>query len=327
MRVRIGHPGLTAEIWTRGAALNALEVPDGSGGVESIVLGCRDEAARDASPAYLGEIVGPFGNRIEGASFTLDGRTHALDPNFVGKHTLHGGRAGFSRCDWTVVDRSDDAVTLRLDWSDEAGSHPGPIEVLATYRVAGATLTLITEARSDAPTVANVVGHPYFTLQPGGTVDDHVLQIAASSYVAVDAEAIPLAESPVPVEAEFDLRAGRALADSYASSHPQLLQFGGFDHCWVLDGEGMRPVASLTCVASGRRLLIETDQPGLQVYGGMGLGEPATIGPDGPYEARSGVALETQNLPNAPHRPDFPSSVLRPGEVQRAEVRWTIDTL
>ncbi len=326
-RVRIGHDGLTAEIWTLGAALNAVEVPDGSGGVTSVVLGCRDEDARRASAAYLGEIVGPYGNRIARATFTLDGQTHALDPNFAGVHTLHGGTAGFSRQEWTVDELSDDSVTLGLIWRDTAGSHPGTITVRATYTVTGDTLTLVTEARSDAPTVTNVVSHPYFNLG-SATVDDHVLQVAASRYVNVDAEAIPLPDAPMPVQGDLDLREGRGLADSYASNEPQLTQFGGLDHCFVLDGEGMRPVASLTCPASGRRLLIETDQPGLQVYGGMGLGgDPRTAGPDGPYENRAGVALETQNLPDAPNRPDFPSAVVRPGEVQRAEVRWTFSTL
>jgi len=324
MRVRIGHPGLTAEIWTLGAALQAVEVPDAAGEVSSVVLGCRDEAARLESTAYLGEIVGPFGNRVAGASFVLDGETYHLDPNWVGKHTLHGGAAGFNRQDWTIEARTAEAVTLGLDWTDRAGHHPGPIRVRVTYAVEGSTLTLVTEATTDASTVANVVSHPYFNLSSGASagVDDHVLRVAAETYLPVDAEAIPLPEAPAPVAGDLDLRAGRPLAESYASSDPQLVQFGGFDHCFVLDGSGMRRVASLSCEASGRRLVIETDQPALQVYGGMGLAAPATEGPRGPYAARAGVAIETQGFPDAPNRPDFPSTVLRPGEVQRRETRW-----
>lgn len=326
-RIRIGGGRLTAEVWTLGGALQAVEVPDAEGSLASVVLGCRDEEARLASKAYLGEIVGPFGNRVSNATFTLDGQAHRLDPNFADKHTLHGGSAGFSRQQWQVVEQSADAVTLHLTWRDTAGNHPGTFDVSARYSVDGDTLTLVTEARSDAPTVANVVSHPYFNLG-AATVDDHVLTIAAARYVNVDAEAIPLPDAPVPVAGDLDFRHGRALAGSYGSDDPQLAQFGGVDHCFVLDGEGMRQVARLSCEESGRVLSIATDQPGLQVYGGMSVGgEPLTVGPDGPYVNRAGVALETQNLPDAPNRPDFPSSVLRPGEVQRSEVRWTFGLL
>lgn len=321
-KIRIGGARLTAEIWTLGAALQSVEVPDASGRVSSVVLGCRDEAARRASTAYLGEIVGPYGNRIAGARFSLDGRTHRLDPNFRGRHTLHGGSAGFNRQVWEVVERSGDAVKLLLTWHDTAGDHPGGFEVTAKYRVADDTLTLVTETRCDAPTVANVVSHPYFNLG-SPSVDDHVLRLAASRYVNVDADAIPYPDAPVPVRGDLDLRRGRALAGTYVSGDPQLTQFGGLDHCFVLDGAGMREAATLSCAASGRSLVISTDQPGLQVYGGMGLADPVTEGTEGPYRARAGVAIEAQNLPDAPNRPDFPSPVLNPGDVQRAEVRWT----
>ncbi len=324
---RIGHADLTAEVWTLGAALQAVEVPDRDGTVSSVVLGCRDEAARRASQAYLGEIVGPYGNRISGASFTLDGATHHLDANFLGKHTLHGGSAGFSTRDWEVEDRCADAVTLRLDWRDTAGAHPGRFTVRATYRVEGHTLSLVTETTSDAPTVANPVSHPYFNLG-SPTVDDHVLQVAASWFLPGSHESIPTPDAPAPVRGPLDLRDGQVLSLLYHSDDPQLAQFGGPDHCFVLEGEGMRPVASLACAASGRRVTIETDAVGLQVYGGMFLAdEPLTYGPDGePYAARAGAALETQGFPDAPNRPDFPTTVLRPGEVQRAEVRWTFTT-
>ncbi len=326
-RIRIGGDRLTAEIWTLGAALQSVEVPDAEGAVASVVLGLRDEEARRSSKAYLGEIVGPFGNRISHASFTLDGTTHELDANFAQKHTLHGGSAGFSTHEWEVLAATEDSVTLGLVWSDTAGAHPGTITVRATYCVSGDTLALVTEATTDAPTVINVVSHPYFNLG-SPTVDDHVLQVAASRFVNVDGEAIPQADAPVDVRGELDLRDGKALSLTYSSSDAQVSQFGGLDHCFVLDGEGLRPVASLTCPATGRRLVIETDQPGLQVYGGMSLGEePLTEGPDGPYANRAGVALETQNLPDAPNRPDFPSAVLRPSATQRTEVRWSFSTI
>ena len=285
MRVRIGHPGLTAEIWTLGAALQAVEVPDAAGEVSSVVLGCRDEAARLESTAYLGEIVGPFGNRVAGASFVLDGETYHLDPNWVGKHTLHGGAAGFNRQDWTIEARTAEAVTLGLDWTDRAGHHPGPIRVRVTYAVEGSTLTLVTEATTDASTVANVVSHPYFNLSSGASagVDDHVLRVAAETYLPVDAEAIPLPEAP---------RVGNAA-------------------CGVAQLRSVR--------SSARHRDRPTRAPGVRRHG---PGRSGNRGSARSYAARAGVAIETQGFPDAPNRPDFPSTVLRPGEVQRRETRW-----
>jgi aldose 1-epimerase len=135
-----------------------------------------------------------------------------------------------------------------------------------------------------------------------------VLTIAADTYLPVDDELIPTADAPAPVEGRFDLRNGRTVGEIVAA--------GGVDHCFVLDGTGLRPVASLVDPASGRRLDIATDEPGLQVYDGRGLDE---IG----YPAYGGLAIETQNFPDAPNRPDFPSTLLRPGQLRTSRTVWT----
>lgn len=306
-RFRIGTGAVSAEIWTLGAALNALWAPDRTGEVASVVLGHADEAERRASKAFLGEIVGPFGNRIANARFTIDGVAYQTERSFLGRHSLHSGSAGFHRQEWTVLDADADHVRLALNWSDTTGEHPGPIHAAISYRIEGNAFSYSIEVTTEAPTVVNVVAHPYVNLAGSGTTVDQVLSIAAQSYLPVDDDLIPTAQAPAPVTGRFDLRAGKTMGDIIAA--------GGMDHCFALDGTGLRPVASLVDPATGRRLEIETDEPGLQVYDGRGLSD---IG----YPAYGGTALETEGFPDAPNRPDFPSTVLRPGQTRTSTTVW-----
>jgi aldose 1-epimerase len=307
-KLRIGTGAVTAEVWTLGAALNAVWAPDRDGQTAQVVLGHAEEAERLASTAYLGEIVGPFGNRIRDGRFSLDGVSYQLERNFLGRHSLHSGSAGFHRQEWTVVEADADQVRLTLTWSDTTGEHPGPVHAAVTYRAVGDTLAYDIEVSADVTTVVNVIGHPYLNLAGAGTIADHILTIAADTYIPVDDDLIPSADAPAPVEGRFDLRHGQTLSD--------VIIAGGLDHCFVLDGTGVRPVASLVDPASGRRLDIATDEPGFQVYDGRGLDE---IG----YPAYGALALETQHFPDAPNRPDFPSTLLRPGELRTSRTVWT----
>jgi aldose 1-epimerase len=311
-KVRIGTGAVTAEIWTLGAALNAVWAPDRDGTIAQVVLGHTDEAERLASTAYLGEIVGPYGNRIRDARFAIDGVSYQLERNFLGKHSLHSGSAGFHRQEWAVAEADADHVRLTLTWSDTTGEHPGPIHAAVTYRAEGNALSYDIEVSTDSPTVVNVISHPYLNLAGQGTVADEVLTVAADTYLPVDDELIPTADAPAPVEGRFDLRNGQTVG--------QIIGAGGVDHCFVLGGTGLRQVATLVDPASGRRLDIATDEPGLQVFDGRGLDE---IG----YPAYGGLAMETQNFPDAPNRPDFPSTLLRPGEVRTSRTVWRFSTI
>jgi aldose 1-epimerase len=307
-KVRIGTDAVTAEIWTLGAALNGVWVPDRDGNLADVVLGHGDEAARRAGKAYLGEVVGPYGNRIRDGRFTLDGRSYQLEQNFLGRHSLHSGSAGFHRQEWTLTDVAADHVRLELTWSDVTGEHPGPVHAAVTYTAAGDTLAYDIEVTADVPTVVNVIAHPYLNLAGGGTVEHHVLTIDADSYLPVDEELIPTTDAPAPVADRFDLRHGRTVADIVAE--------GGLDHCFVLNGTGLRQVAALMDPSSGRRMEIATDEPGLQVFDGRSLD---AVG----HQAYGGLAMETQQFPDAPNRPDFPSTVLRPGERRTSRTVWT----
>jgi len=328
--IDIGHDRLLASIWTVGAALNSLWVPDRAGRMASVVLGFSNLTDRLRGVDYLGEVIGPYANRIAGGRFVLDGVTHELARN-EGDTCLHGGPDAFNRQTWRVEAADRDHVRLALDWPDGRNGFPGPIHAEASYGVDGPTLTHTIRATAERPTVVNLVAHPYFNLsgrlQP---VHDHELAVAAASYLPVTPEGIPLPTAPAPVAGSLDLRRPRLLGDVVTSDHPQVLRRGGLDFAFVLDTPAagrLTPAAVLTHAGSGRRLAVETDFPALHVYSAQGLDDPRVALPQGVPGPFTGLALEAEEFPDAPNRPDFPSTLLRPGEVYERTTRWTFSVL
>jgi aldose 1-epimerase len=323
--IPIGHDGCLAVIWTTGAAVNSVHVPDQSGRLGPVVLGYNSANDRLVGEAYLGEIVGPIANRIAGGRYTLDGTEHVLELNDRGQ-SLHSGSSGLHRRSWRVLDRGPLFVRLGFDWPAEAVGIPGPIHIEILYSVTDSTLTHEVTATTETPTVVNIVSHPYFNL--GGrlaSIGDHELQVKASRYIPVDEQSIPLPSAPALVVGSLDLRQARRLADVLDSDHPQIRRCHGLDHAYILESSEpgvVRPAAVLRHPRSGRTLQFETDYPALQVYTGQGLDDDNIAVPPGTPVPFGGIAIETEDLPDAPNRPDFPSIVLRPGEVYHRTTRW-----
>lgn len=315
--ITIGHARCRVDIWTLGAAVNGLWVPDRAGALGRVCPGYATADERLAARSYLGEIVGPVANRIAGAAFTLDGVTFATDRN-EGENTLHSGPGGLHRLTWAVADQGEDHVRLAVDWPAGRGGFPGPLHLAVEYRVDGQTVTHVITATAEAPTLANICAHAYFNLS--GSPDpmlDETLAVAAGRYLPVGPGLIPLPSAPAPVEGPLDLRRPRRLGDLVTDPHPQIAAAGGLDHAFVLDAPGLDQVAvELADPSSGRRLRLATDCPAVQVYSGHGLPVP--------YGA---IAIEAEDYPGAPGRPDFPSIALRPGEEYRRETRWTFDVV
>ncbi|WP_369197225.1 aldose epimerase family protein [Streptomyces djakartensis] len=289
-------------VLTYGGIVQSVEVPDRDGRAGDVVLGFGDLDGYLAHPEpCLGALVGRYANRIAGGRFVLDGRTYALEPN-NGPNSLHGGARGFDKRVWDAEADGRHGVRLsRVSPHGEEG-FPGRLDVSATYTLDGSgALRIAYEAVTDAPTVVNLTNHSYFNLAGSGHAGGHELRLAASRYTPVDAELIP-AGSPAEVTGtRFDFRAGRRTGT-------------GYDHNFVLDkGVTDAPVeaAELYDPVSGRVLTVATTEPGLQLYTGDHLA--------GPFAPGDGVALETQHFPDSPNRPEFPSTVLRPGEVFRSE--------
>jgi aldose 1-epimerase len=254
----------------------------------------------------------------------LDGHEHRLATNDGANH-LHGGRRGFDRRTWTVVEtRGGEAAVARfqLTSADREEGYPGQLTATVTYTLApDDTLRIDYEATTSTTTVVNLTQHSYFNLagEAAGDALAHEIEISADEVCAIDRGLIPTGELRTVAGTPFDLRESRSIASALSQTDPQLRVAGGFDHCFALrgwrDGRGsLRRACTLTDPRSGRRLRVDTDQPGVQFYSGNFL-DGTALGPAGrAYGRHAGVCLETQHFPDAPNRPEFPSIVLRPGE-------------
>jgi len=325
--------GVTASVLTYGAVIQALNVPGPGGkaedgGAANVVLGYDKLADYVESSYYFGCVVGRFANRIAGGRFVLDGREYRLPINDGDRpNALHGGPEGFHRRVWdarALVEADRVGVELSLVSEDGEQGYPGRLDVQLRYVLAGGALYIDYQAVAQSPTVLNLTNHSFFNLSGdgSGTIDEHVLTLAAAQYLPVDAALIPL-DAALPVAGTpFDFTSGAALGARLDDPHEQLKGAGGYDHCYLLDGgRAVEPrlVGSLADPASGRAMELLTTEPGVQLYTANAL-PSEVVGISGRhYGPRAAVALETQHFPDAPNRPEFPSTVLLPGKTFRSQ--------
>jgi len=309
---------LTALDW--GGIVTGLWAPDFSGRVDNVVLSLGGlDAYLAGAGSHLGVIAGRYANRIAGASFELDGQRHALVAN-DGPNCLHGGPAGFGASLWRGLAQppgADGSVSLLLELLSPQGDmgFPGNLHVSVRYTL-GADMSwrIDYEATTDSPTVINLTSHAYFNLAgaEAGSALEHQLSLNASRYAVPDATGIPLRHAGVD-GTPFDFRRERTIRADV-----------GYDHNWLLDHplDGrLHAAASLSDPASGRRMDILTTEPAIQFYAGTWLDGSLRSPAGRPYLRGAGVCLETQHSPDSPNRPvdpDWPSTVLRPGEVFRS---------
>lgn len=310
----LDNGALAVRFLDRGGIITAIEAPDRNGRRANVVVALPDATAYATRNGtyYLGALIGRYAGRIAGARFAIDGHVHQLAAN-DGANALHGGgRGGFDTEIWSVEPIDAAGAVLRLISSAGAGGFPGRLEVSVTYRLQGAALRIDYAARTDAPTVINLTNHSYFNLAGGGSVLGHHLEIAADRIAELDAAAIPTGRF-VPVSGTaFDFRASRPIGAGRGG-------FPGYDHSWILGNDGMlAPAARLADPLSGRTLDLLTTEPTLHAYTADHF-DGADQGAEGaPLIAHRGIALEAQHLPDSPNRPDFPSTLLRPGETFRS---------
>ena len=305
---RLANSAVAIEILPLGATLHRLEVrlPDGTW--RNILLGRDDLTAPDAS--YLGSTLGRVANRIANARFTLDGTTYQLTAN-EGPNQLHGGPGGFSEVRWQVDSVTPDSVALSLVSPDGDQGYPGAVTATAMFSLLDSGAQVVYTATTDAPTVVSMTTHPYFNLDAAGTTDDHVLTVPASRYTPTAGDGIPTGELRDVAGSAADFRTGRPLgAARLAAQAEGITRNGGFDHNFVVDGDGLREHVQLVG-ASGLELVVRSDAPAVQIYGGDHLG-------------RTGVAIEPQRFPDTPNHTNFGSAVLRPGETYRTTTQWLV---
>ena len=319
---------VTARVLTYGGILQSLEFPDHRGRVRNVVLGFADLEGylADNNPGpYFGALIGRYGNRIAGGRFTLDGVEHQLPLN-NGPNSLHGGTDSFDKRVWSATPVFGDGTVglrLSLDSPDGDQGYPGNLHVEVTYTLDRfAQLTLDYLATTDAATVVNLTNHSYWNLagEGSGTALDHELTIHAGGFTPVDETLIPTGEIAPVAGTPMDFRSPRRIAARIRQPYQQILFGQGYDHNWVLDraGDGLEEAAVLHDPRSGRTLRVSTTEPGLQFYSGNFLDATLVGTGGGVYRQGDGVALETQHFPDSPNQPDFPSTVLRPGEEYRS---------
>lgn len=290
--------GLTARILTWGGILQDLRL---DGVPYSLVLGFADLECYLNSKAYLGANVGRFANRIANGQAKIAGRAYQLDGNFLGKHLLHGGRAGADRQIWKPVSYTENTLSLELVLADGHMGFPGELTVSLHYRLlADACLELEFIARTTTPTLCSFAHHSYFNLDGAGSIQNHCLQIQAEQYLPVDAEAIPTGEIAAVEHTAFDFRKLKPI--NWQQAH--------YDHnfCISHQPQALREVAYLQG-KKGIGMHLLTTEPGLQFYDGAYL--------DSGYAPYAGLALEPQAWPDAPNHVHFPSAELRPEQIYR----------
>ncbi|MFC5729469.1 MULTISPECIES: aldose epimerase family protein [Nocardioides] len=322
-------PGPELHLLDVGATVQRLIVTGGDGLRRDVALGLPDAAAVRASTDYIGSIVGRYANRVAHGRLSVDGREMVLPANDRGHH-LHGGPDGFHTRAWRVVEHSESSVLFELVSPDGDAGYAGELTARARYSVTADSVELDLTATTTAPTVVNLTSHAYLNLNGAGTIDDHVLTVAASRYTPVDETSIPTGDHASVEGTPFDLRRPTRLGERVRSAHPEMRAARGIDHNLVVDGSGWRSVAVLDSPATRTRMELWSDQPGLQVYTGNFF-DGSSLDRDGrSLRQGDGIALEPQrhpDTPNHPSGPDWPSAVLRPGESYRSRIAWVFSAL
>lgn len=311
--------GLSLSAITFGGIVTRLMVPGRDGRQDNVVLGFDRLADYVERNPHFGTIVGRYGNRIAQGRFVLDGQVHQL-PRNDGENCLHGGPGSFGTRLWQAEPAADGSAALLLRYTSDDGEEgfPGRLQVAVRYTLGeDASWRIDYEATTDRPTVVNLTHHAYFNLAGGGSALQHRLMLAASRYNEVGPGLIPTRVAGVE-GTPFDFRTPAPIEARIREGHPQLALGRGYDHNWWLDAPAdgsLRTAARLEDPASGRAMTVETTEPAIQFYSGNFL-DGTLLGSGGRlYRQGDGLCLETQHSPDSPNRPEWPSTVLRPGEV------------
>ena len=311
--------GLKATITPYGGKVISLWVPDKNGNLGDIVLGYDSASQYPAGNPYFGALIGRYGNRIGKGQFTLDGTTYQLETN-NGANALHGGPGGFHNVMWDVVEVKPNSIALAYTSADGEEGYPGTLQAKVIYTLTDDNeLSIDYEATTDQPTIVNLTHHSFFNLAGEGKGDilNHELQIMADTFTPVDEGLIPTGELKPVAGTAFDFNKPTAIGARIDQQDDQLKYGKGYDHNWVLkrEGTGLSLAAVVTEPTTGRVMEVWTTEPGLQFYSGNFLN-----GSDGgkggkQYQFRTAFCLEAQHFPDSPNKPEFPSTLLRPGSV------------
>ncbi len=311
--------GMEVRLASYGARITSIKVPDRSGTFADVVLGFDtvDPYRTSVKKPYLGVTLGRYAGRIAEGRFTLDGVEHVLAQNSGPNHN-HGGITGFDKVVWDAKPIPK-GVQFHYTSPDGEEGYPGTLDVTVTYTLTDLNELIIDyRATTDRATPVNLSNHSYFNFAGEGsdTVLDHELMIDADAMLLIDKTSVPTGKIAPAADTPFDFREPKPVGRDIDQPNEQLANGSGYDHTFVLNPEngGKKPAAILYDPVSGRKMQVFTDQPGLQLYTANFL-DGSLIGKSGrPYLKRCALCLETQHFPDSPNQPQFPNTILRPGE-------------
>lgn len=314
--------GLEMNVTNYGGIVVSLLVPDKNGDMVDVVTGYKTLNEYLTNPVnFFGAAIGRYGNRIGGATFTLNDKVYTLAKN-NGENSLHGGEKGY----WGVVWEANqvDASTLELTYLSVDGEegYPGNLKIKIVYQLTDNNEFAIEYyATTDATTVVNLTHHSYFNLsgEGSGTINDHVMYLNSAYYTPTDAGLIPTGEIAPVAETPMDFTTPTVIGERVNADFEALTLAKGYDHNWVINKqkEGIELAAKVTSPVSNITMEVLTDQPAIQFYGGNFMDGKVSGKAGKPYNFREAFCLETQHYPDSPNKPDFPSTVLNPGEQYR----------
>lgn len=299
-----------------GARLVSLFVPDKDEKPTNVVVGFNGIAEYDQSTEpYFGATVGRFANRIARGEFTLNNHTYHLSINNA-PNTLHGGVNGFQYKLWKVTQPNKQTLVFNYLSKDGEEGFPGNLAVEVIYSLTDNNeLKIQYIATTDKPTVVNLTNNSFFNLngEGSGTIENHLLQINANAYTPVDSRLIPTGKIEDVMFTPFDFTVAKNIGRNLNRPNEQLTYGNGYDHNFVLNGNGMKPAAIVIGDKSGIMMEVFTNEPGLQFYSGNYMQGKNKLR-KGVDDFRTAFCLETQHFPDSPHHKNFPSTMLNPGE-------------
>lgn len=312
---------LEVHVSTLGATITRMITKNREGRAVDVILGM--ERAEDyesqeyvTSGAYLGAGIGRYGNRIAKGKFAIEGKEYQLAVNNGANH-LHGGICGFDKKIWNVMDRNSAMLALRYVSPDGEENYPGNLTADICFEVVGKELRIHYKAVTDQKCYVNLTHHPYFNLNPeGADIKDHLLKLYTDKYLKTD-DLIPDGTF-VDMKGDYDFTQPRSLQGVIENR-------GGLDDCFIFgQNENIVRQAELYSPVTDIKLYVCSDYPGLQVYTGRYL-DVKNAKQGRQYGAFAGVALEAQFWPDSPNHPDFPSTLLIPGEEYRKTTIYGIE--
>ena len=312
--------GVELTVTNYGAKIVSLMAPDRDGTFIDVVTGHNsiDEYLSSEEP-YFGAICGRYGNRIANGRFELDGIVYDKLAINNGPNHLHGGIKGFNSVVWDIKQADNNTIVLTYTSADGEEGFPGKLDVELTYELTGDNKVVISyRAVTDKPTVLNLTNHSYFNLSGAGnpSVGNHLLTINADYYLPTDETSIPLGPKEKVEGTPMDFRSPFAVGVRIDDHFEQLIIGKGYDHTYILNKEGDELSFCARCVSPQTGIVMEcfTTEPGVQLYTGNWM-TGNLEGKNGQrYPARAALCLETQHFPDSPNKPEYPSTVLRPGE-------------